>query len=128
MDKNEFILTLPFLIQVHVRLASSNPLETTQIFMGEEDITALLENMTLTLKGKGDLRLLEKYGISEEEINNFDLVEEEKCERCNRTYLILLKDHDAPFHDRESDTCPCGNSVSYKSRWITVDFRFLKVE
>lgn len=47
-----------------------------------------------------------------------------KCEQCGRGYMIMAEDHSAPYHETEFGRCPCGNLVSFKSRYIFVDFIF----
>ncbi|NYV64639.1 hypothetical protein HYI36_05175 [Bacillus sp. Gen3] len=55
---------------------------------------------------------------------DYDYIETKKCPNCNKEYKIGLKDNDMPYNDREKGKCPCGYEVSYKSRYITVDFIF----
>ncbi|PFN09323.1 hypothetical protein [Bacillus cereus] len=71
--------------------------------------------------------VIKKYNITSENIlNSCEALEHAACDKCGQEYIILLANHDAPYHERETDKCPCGNMVSFKSRWMEVYFYFQK--
>lgn len=55
---------------------------------------------------------------------SYDAKAKGKCSSCGREYTIGLNQHIMPYNDVERGTCLCGNQVTYKSRYVEVDFIF----